>query len=95
MGVLVVLALGACSPGPDQDATGEQIYAQLCATCHGADLSGAVGPALGPGSSAADETDDYLEFTVVNGRGRMPSFPSLDDQQVDRLVAYLREAQDQ
>lgn len=92
---MLTLTLTACSPGgPDEDATGEEIYAQLCARCHGADLGGGIGPPLGPGSNAASETDEYLEFTVVNGRGRMPSFPSLGDQQIERLVAYLREAQE-
>jgi mono/diheme cytochrome c family protein len=87
------LAVSACSPTPPDDATGEEIYDQLCARCHGADMSGAVGPALGPGSDAASETDEFIEFTIVNGRGRMPSFESLDEDQVDRLVAHIREVQ--
>lgn len=86
--------LTACSVGqPDDDASGEEIYAQLCANCHGADLGGGVGPALGPGSNAAMEDDGYLEFTIVNGRPPMPSFSSLDEGQVDRLIEYLREVQ--
>jgi len=88
------LVLTACSlGGPPDDATGEDIYAQLCSRCHGADLSGGIAPALGPGSSAATEDDEYLEFTIVNGRGRMPSFPSLSDDQVARLVDYIREVE--
>ena len=39
------------------------------------------------------EDDDYLEFTIVNGRAPMPSFPSLDEDQVHRLIEYLREVQ--
>jgi cytochrome c551 len=90
----LVVALTACSfGGPAEDASGEEIFAELCARCHGADLSGGVGPALGPGSNAASEDDEYLEFTIVNGRGRMPSFSSLTEQQVDRLVAHIREVQ--
>jgi hypothetical protein len=50
---------------------------------------------LGPDSNASAETDEFVEFTVVNGRGRMPSFPSLDDGQLTRLVAYIREVQGQ
>lgn len=93
--LLLTLILIACSPGgPDEDATGVEIYGQLCARCHGRDLAGGVGPALGPGSNVATESDGYIEFTVRNGRGRMPSFPSLDDRQIDRLVAYIREAQE-
>lgn len=94
--LVVSMALTACSlGGPAEDATGEEIYSELCARCHRADLSGGVGPPLGPGSNASSETDEYIEFTIVNGRGRMPSFPSLSGQQVDRLVAYVREVQGQ
>lgn len=92
----MVLFLAACSLGrPAADATGEEIYAQLCSRCHGADLEGGVsGPPLGPGSNSAEESDEFLEFTILNGRGRMPSFSStLDDPQLDRLVAYIREVQ--
>jgi cytochrome c551 len=89
-----MLVLSACSPGaPHEDASGEEIYAQLCARCHGSDLSGGVAPGLGPDSNAATEDDEYLEFTVSNGRGRMPSFPSLSTEQLDRLVGYIREVQ--
>lgn len=92
--VALLVALTACSfGGPAEDAGGEEIYAELCARCHGADLGGGVGPALGPGSNSSSETDEYLEFTILNGRGRMPSFPSLSQQQVDRLVAYMREVE--
>lgn len=90
------MALVGCSlGGPADDASGEEIYDLLCARCHGADLAGGVGPALDAGSDAAAENDEYLEFTIENGRGRMPSFYSLDDQQMDRLVAYIREEQGQ
>ncbi len=91
---LVAVVVSACNVGqPDEDATGEEIYAQLCANCHGADLGGGIGPALGPGSNAAIEDDEYLEFTIVNGRAPMPSFPSLQQAQVDSLIEYLREVQ--
>jgi mono/diheme cytochrome c family protein len=54
-----------------------------------------VAPPLDAGSNAAMEDDDYLVFTVSNGRGRMPSFPSLDDGQLQRLIDYMREVQGQ
>lgn len=95
--VFTVLALSACSVGrPAEDASGEEIYIQLCSNCHGDDLNGGLGPALGPGSNAASESDEFLELTILNGRGRMPSFSrSLDDAQLDRLIAYIREVQGQ
>jgi cytochrome c551 len=91
--MLIALAT-ACSPGPDEDASGSQIYSELCARCHGTDLDGGIGPALGPESRSVSEPDEFLRFTIVNGRGRMPSFEStLDGDQIDRLVAFIREVQ--
>ena len=90
-----LILLSACSVGrPADDASGEEIYQQLCANCHGADLTGGFGPALGPGSNAASQPDEFLEVSILNGRGRMPSFSSsLDDAQLDRLIIYIREVQ--
>ena len=92
----LALALAGCSLGrPAQDATGEEIYTQLCARCHAPDLSGGLGPPLGPGSQAAFEGEEFIEFSIRNGRGRMPSFSStLSDAQIDRLVQYILEEQD-
>ena len=91
LGVLV----SACVGRPDADASGEEIYLQLCSNCHGAQLEGGIGPALGPGTNAAEQPDEYLRVTIVEGRGRMPSFSSsLTEDQVGRLIDYLREAQD-
>ena len=92
---VVFLVVSACSVGRvADDAAGDEIYGQLCATCHGADLTGRIGPALGPGSNAASRPREFLEFTIMHGRGRMPSFSSsLNDDQLERLVSYLREEQ--
>jgi mono/diheme cytochrome c family protein len=92
----VLLLVSACSVGrPAPDATGEEIYRMLCSNCHGDDLSGGIGPALGPGSESASRPDSFLELTILHGRGRMPSFESsLDDAQLDRLIRYIREEQE-
>lgn len=91
---LAALALTAC--GPDESATGADIYVQVCARCHAADLSGGVGPALGPGSSAAEQTDEFLVQTITDGRGRMPSFrQTLSAEQIERVVGFLRQEQGQ
>lgn len=93
--VVMFLVVSACSIGRvADDAAGDEIYRQLCAGCHGADLNGGIGPPLGPGSNAAGRPREFLEFTVIHGRGRMPSFSSsLNDEQLERLVSYLREEQ--
>ena len=92
----LAVAVAGCSLGrPPEDATGEEIYIQLCARCHAADLSGGLGPPLGPGSQSAIEGEEFMVFSIRNGRGRMPSFSStLSDDQIDRLVQYILEVQD-
>lgn len=90
---VVCLALAACG-GPSPDATGAEVFAQTCARCHGASLEGGVGPALGPGSNAAQMSEEYLIRTITDGKGRMPSFrQTLSDEQIERVVDYLRRAQ--
>ncbi|MEX2653955.1 MAG: cytochrome c [Acidimicrobiia bacterium] len=93
LGVVVVLA--ACSAAPAENATGADIYAQLCASCHARDLSGGVGPGLGPGSGAVELSDDVIAQTIGRGKGsRMPAFSrTLSDAQIERVVAFIREQQ--
>ena len=93
--VLVLLVLvAACNGSPPDEATGEQIFQQICAQCHAADLSGRVGPPLGPGSNAAEQPDAFLRITITRGRGAMPSFSStLSEHQIDAVIVYIREVQ--
>ena len=94
---LVIAGLVAsCVGRPAEVATGEEIYLQLCSNCHGPQLQGGVGPALGPGSGVVGRPDEFLRMTIVSGRGAMPSFDSsLSDEQVERLIGYIREAHDE
>lgn len=92
--LLVAILTASCASGPGPDATGEEIYVQLCARCHGEDLGGVVGPALGAGSGAVGRTDEYLIATITNGLGSMPSYRrGLEPDQIERVVAYMRERQ--
>ena len=93
--IAVVALTSACSVSQlAEDATGEEIYQQLCSNCHDHDLSGRIGPPLGPGSNAAGRPDLFLEITIMEGRGRMPSFSSsLNEAQLDRLIRFIREVQ--
>ena len=72
---------------------GAAVYVHVCAGCHMPDAKGAVGaaryPALAqnPKLSAAS----YAVFMVTNGRGGMPSFARLlDDDQIAGVVNYVR-----
>ena len=92
---MLAVAVTACVDRPDPDATGEEIYVELCARCHGVDLAGGVGPALGPGSNSSSQPDEFMARAIEEGIGRMPSFAqTLTDEHIARLVEYLRRAQE-
>ncbi|MGH8926847.1 MAG: c-type cytochrome [Acidimicrobiia bacterium] len=94
LAALCLILVGACTRQPPPDATGAEIYTAVCAGCHTEDLSGGIGPALGPGSNAAAQDDEFLLLTVTRGRGRMPSFETtLSPEQIERVVEYLRSRQ--
>ena len=85
-----VLLVAGCS-GPDADTFGVDLYRSSCAHCHGSDLAGGVGPALGSGSNAATLTDQQIADVVRIGPGAMTSFGDRFSQvQLDSLVDYLR-----
>ena len=95
----LLLALGvaatACSgTGPATDVFGEELYRASCARCHGGNLQGGIGRELGPGSNAAVEVvDEQIAGVIRVGPGAMPAFGRLTPEQIDSLVAYLREKQ--
>ena len=90
----LALVLAGCVSHPGPESGGEEIYLQLCARCHAPDLSGGVGPALGPGSDAVAVDDAFLFAAIAEGRGRMPSFSqTLTPDQIDLVVAYIRARQ--
>jgi mono/diheme cytochrome c family protein len=91
--VLSAGLLAGCA-GLDENATGEEIYNARCASCHRKDLSGGLGPPLGPGSEAVDRPLEYYEITINTGIGRMPSFKSsLSVDQIQRVIDYVKSVQ--
>jgi mono/diheme cytochrome c family protein len=88
------LLLTSCVGRPPADATGAEIYEQVCSNCHASDLSGGIGPALGAGSNTATQDDVFLELTITRGLGRMPSFQNtLSEEQIERLITFIRDRQ--
>ena len=91
LGMVVLLA--ACAGSPSPDATGPELFSDLCSSCHGVELEGQVGPALGPGAPTVDLPDQYLVTSIRRGIGTMPSFDHLSDEQVSRIVSFIRDVQ--
>lgn len=83
------------SPLSQADLTGEQSYNIACSYCHGIDLEGNIGPALGAGSDSSFESDEFLEERIRDGIDEMPAFESVfTDSQIDDIIAYIRQVQD-
>ena len=91
----LVLLLAACGPGVEPDASGEDIYLQICARCHADNLSGGFGPALvGDDSPSLERPEAYLLQTVRSGLGRMPAFGrTLSDDQIQRVTDFIMDQQ--
>jgi mono/diheme cytochrome c family protein len=75
----------------DAGSPGAAIFASNCATCHGADGEGSIGPRLA-GKVAQKYPDIADQIAVVtNGRSGMPSFQGdLSDAQIQQVVEYTR-----
>lgn len=98
--LLALASLGACSgdgaqqvkaqSGEVHELTGADVYAMSCARCHGAEREGKTdAPRLDP-TRMASLGDQPLRMTIQYGKGRMRGFGGLSQQQVDKLVAFLR-----
>jgi mono/diheme cytochrome c family protein len=96
------LAQGAAPPssGPPlsfgtrfAQATGKDLFANICQGCHMPDGKGASGAGMYPSiaNNAKLEASGYPVYVVVNGQRAMPPFGAmLSDEQVSAVVNYLR-----
>ncbi len=72
----------------------DQIFAHLCAGCHGADLSGGQGGSLIDGEWKHGDSDADLMKSIKVGNpdlGMTPFGTVLDDRQIRSLVIFIRE----
>lgn len=100
--VLLTITLGMTACGDDGDggdgsrasgsADGETIYNQNCASCHGGEGEGGVGPEVGGGVLVEKYSVDEQREIVAEGRNNMPGFgSSLSDDEIDAVVVYERD----
>jgi mono/diheme cytochrome c family protein len=92
--MLAAVLLGACS-NATEGKFGAELYQTACAGCHATDGSGGRGPAVGTADSnaATTLTDDQIRGVIRVGPGAMPAWSRLTEEQVDSLVAHLRQLQ--
>ena len=94
----VVLISAGSAPAFAQHATafdvedGARTFASICANCHGPDGNLIAGIDLGRGQFRRTLTDNELAGIIENGipNTAMPPSPNLSEEQVERVVAFLR-----
>ncbi|MGA2096576.1 MAG: PQQ-binding-like beta-propeller repeat protein [Candidatus Acidiferrum sp.] len=65
------------------------LYMSQCSVCHGENMSGSP-PAMPSLVGAGDRLSGaQIATNIKNGKGRMPAFPNLDDEQISALVDFL------
>jgi len=74
------------SAGPSR--AGKEVYAAVCASCHGAERRGnnRAPSLLGVGSRLSAE---QIQQVIDRGRGFMPSFANLREDEKQAVIAYL------
>jgi quinoprotein glucose dehydrogenase len=92
-GILYVNANDVAWTGALTENTGEHsaqsIYLNQCGVCHGEQMKGSP-PAIPSLVGVGDRmTPQHISATIKNGKGRMPGFPNLTDDQMFALVDYL------
>ncbi len=98
---IAILAIGlggsSSSAASPNDAvsllTGQRIYATSCASCHGTDGEGRVGPALGGGAVVENYPDIADQMSVIAaGRNAMPSFGGqLTPEEIESVALFERD----
>lgn len=73
----------------DAAASGAEVFAATCASCHGPEGEGAFGPALAGNPVLADEA--YVREVIMEGEGAMPP-QQLTAEQLNRVVGFLQES---
>lgn len=85
---------GAEGPFSERGADGAELYRRGCASCHGLQGEGGVGPAMDGVTARYPDIDDHIDI-VANGLGEMPAFGAvLTDEEILAVVEFQREVLD-
>lgn len=97
--VVVALALSACGGRADQIAkmtgtasSGETLYTQTCADCHGPDGAGTASGVDLHGPAKNKAAAEIIE-TIISGKANTAMIPygnTYSDQQIADLYAYIK-----
>lgn len=92
------ISLGASASEEDLKgmASGQRIYTLNCTPCHGADLTGHAASGF---PSLIDinnrRTKEHVANVITKGKGMMPAFSKLSEEEQKALIAFLYEEKEQ
>ena len=82
-------ALAENTPSENAKNTPKALYMNQCAVCHGENMAGSP-PSIPSLVGVMDrKSSTEIAATIRNGKGRMPGFSNLTDDQVAGLLSYL------
>jgi mono/diheme cytochrome c family protein len=79
---------------PAAARTGAEVYADVCAQCHGPKGEGGIGPSLGDPKFQSETTDQDIFNTISKGHKSTPMIAwgdVLTSDQIQQLVAFIRQ----
>ncbi|MCU9612966.1 cytochrome c [Caldibacillus lycopersici] len=88
--IIGLFGLAACSSGNEskEPLTGEELFVQSCASCHGADLKS--GYAADLDQIGTKYTAEEIEGIIINGYKKMPS-GVLKGEDAEKVAQWLAE----
>lgn len=90
--VISVASANSGEYGKDYGNYGKEIYEKKCLMCHGEKGDGQKTNGVDFSSKEfwAEKTDEELIDAIKNGKGNMPSFPDLSDEEIGKVLEYIR-----
>lgn len=88
-----VVDLAAVVADPDKIKKGKEVFATNCASCHGVDGGGIIGPNLADAYWIHGGTPEMIKMTIENGvldKGMLAWKGVLKDNDILSLVAYVK-----
>jgi len=82
--------VGQLALATEVGSPGQRVYRSQCAMCHGGNCAGAPPEFPSLVGILSRLTPPQLIDTVQHGKGRMPSFPNIDESAMNALVDFLR-----
>jgi quinoprotein glucose dehydrogenase len=81
---------GGLTENKPVESAGADIYQDQCAVCHGDNLRGSP-PAFPSLAAITQQLPDSAIIRIVHeGKGRMPSFPNINDTSITALLHFLK-----